>query len=400
MRVLVIDEEFPWPLNTGKRTRSFSLTKALAERDDVSYLAYGEADSDAVRAMEACGITCHCVPPPDRRQEGPKFYAKLLMNLVSSLPYIVSSHYTERFARRLAEVHREKPYDLVVCEWSPYSIFLKSTPELKSVIVAHNIEADIWRRYEENETNPLRRWYISIQRAKVESFERNCFSWSHGATAVTDADAQVIASYGVPYPVRTVENGVDVGYFVPTESEPDPDALVFTGSMDWRPNQDAVEFFVKEVFPGIRRERPGARITVVGRRPPRSIQDLGHVDGVTITGTVDDVRPFVEEAAVFVVPLRIGGGSRLKILEAMAMGKPVLSTSVGAEGLQVTDGQDIVLADGAEAFARATLELLDDRERQRRIARAGRALVEQRYHWDRLADVLHGYLIETLARST
>jgi polysaccharide biosynthesis protein PslH len=398
MNILVIDEEFPYPLNTGKRIRTFSLTKALSTRNRVSYLAYGSLDTEAAQFLQNHGITCHAVRPPDRRQSGPLFFARLLMNLWSPLPYIVTSHYTARFERTLKDLVRQHAYDVIICEWTPYAIFLKAAPETKSIIVAHNIESAIWRRYEENETNPARRVYIAIQRRKVERFERACFGWADGATAVSDIETGEIAAYGVDYPVQTVENGVDVDYFRPSDSPVDPDTLVFTGSMDWRPNQDAMDYFVKDVLPLARRYRPNLKLFIVGRKPPRHIEELGNVEGVTVTGTVDDVRPYIARATLYIVPLRIGGGSRLKILEAMAMRKPVLSTTVGAEGLRVTDGEHIVIADEASDFAAGIARCLDDRELCSRIADRGRLLVEQEYRWDRLGEKLHRYLEQVVTR--
>ncbi len=398
LKILVIDEEFPYPLNTGKRIRTFSLTKSLTRYNDVSYLAYGSPAQDSFKFIESNGITCHAVPPPDRGQYGPAFYWRLFANLFSDLPYIVTSHHTGRYADKLRELQAAHGYDLVICEWTPYAMFLKTLDGVKSIVVAHNIESNIWRRYEQNESNPFKRKYISIQRKKVENFERKCFAWSSGATAVSDIEAEEIAAFGVNYPVQTIENGVDTSYFAPIETVVDPNTLVFTGSMDWRPNQDAIEFFAAEIFPKVKAIRPEARVIVVGRRPPEHIRELGKTDGITITGTVEDVRPYIAGAALYVVPLRVGGGSRLKILEAMGMQKPVLSTSVGAEGLEVTDGEDIVIADGAQQFADSILRCLDNQTAMSKMAEAGHRLVEKQYRWESLGEKLDRYLAEVVAR--
>ncbi|MBD3256981.1 glycosyltransferase, partial [candidate division GN15 bacterium] len=190
------------------------------------------------------------------------------------------------------------------------------------------------------------------------------------------------------------DNGVDVEYFQPQNGQVDPNTLVFTGSMDGRPNQDAVEYFVTDVLPILRSARPEMKFVAVGRKPPAHIVELGKRDGVTITGTVDDVRPYIAKAALYVVPLRVGGGSRLKILEAMAMRKPVISTGVGAEGLEVTEGENIILTSGAEKLAESILLKLDDPEGCARLAEAGHKLVHERYRWQTLGDKLHAYIQE------
>ncbi len=399
MKLLVIDEEFPYPLNTGKRIRSFHLTKGLAQHHELTYLAYGEPDSEAAAYLREHRITPIAVPPPDRRQSGIKFYARLFFNLFSPYPYIVTSHYTEAFQKQVRELVGKERFEVVISEWTPYAIFLRQLEGCKRVIVAHNIESSIWRRYERNESNPLKRWYISIQRKKVEAFEKSCFRWVDGAISVSEAEAEELHAYGLPYRVGVVENGVDLDYFLPTEEESESSSLVFTGSMDWRPNQDAVSYFVKDIFPLIRSEKPEVTVTIVGRKPPKKITDLRQVPGVTVTGTVEDVRPYMAKAAVFIVPLRIGGGSRLKILEAMAMKKAVVSTSIGAEGLNVTPGRDILIGDTPEEFARQVLNCLDSPEVRKRLAEEGRALVRRQYGWERLSEKYARYLSELLGSS-
>lgn len=392
MKILLIDEEFPYPLNSGKRLRTYNLVKHLARTNDITYLAYGETGSGSFDAIKALGITPVAVSPPDRKQSGLQFYWRLLLNLLSPLPYIVTSHFTKRYQDALNQLLRAQKYDIVVCEWTPYAIFFKDIIECKKIIVAHNIESSIWKRYEKNEINLFKRLYISIQRRKVEKFERDCFRRIDGATTVTKMEAEELASYGLNFSPVVVENGVDCEYFTPGEQQPDPDQLVFTGAMDWRPNQDAVVYFVNEILPLIKKVKPNLVVNIVGRNPSRMITDLGFRGEVNVTGTVADVRPFVRPAAVYIVPLRIGGGSRLKILEAMAMKKAIVSTSVGAEGLAVTSGQDIVIADTPCGFARAVVELIDDPNLRDNLSHQGFELVHQHYRWEKIAAVFDNYL--------
>jgi sugar transferase (PEP-CTERM/EpsH1 system associated) len=399
MKLLIIDEEFPFPLNSGKRIRTYNLTRVLAAQNEITYLAYGNSDSEAYHSMKAINVSPECVQPINRKQSGLSFYWRLLTNLTSPYPYIVTSHYSDSFQKQLDECLKQTEYDLIICEWTPYAIFVKDILHIKRLIVAHNIETAIWQRYEQNERNPFRRMYISIQRAKVERFERQAFSWVNGATAVCQSEAESISSLGVSYPVEVIDNGVDLAYFKPANSKPKLHHLVFTGSMDWRPNQDAMIYFVHDILPLIRKQIPEVTFSIVGRKPPQKIIDLGSQKGVTVTGTVDDVRDYISEAAVYVVPLRIGGGSRLKILEAMAMEKPVISTSIGAEGLQVTDKKNIAIFDKPGDFADGVVALLQDAAYQQTLGKAGRELVEQNYGWDQLGKRLHAYLCQIAGKS-
>jgi len=395
-KLLVIDEEFPYPLNSGKRIRTFNLVKALSRYNSITYLAYGHERSDSFDYLMAHGITPIAVSPPNLRQHGIRFYGRLFANLFSAYPYIVTSHYTRRFHRLLARTASSGAFDLVICEWTPYAIFIKDLKAPKKIIVAHNIESSIWRRYESNETNPLRKAYISLQRSKVERFERRCFGWADGATAVSAADAEQLAATGAGYPVEVIDNGVDTEYYCRQQGEIDANMLVFTGAMDWRPNQDAAVYFVNEILPLIRRRRPDTTVAFVGRNPSRKVIDLGSTEGVTVTGTVDDVRPYIARAAVYIVPLRVGGGSRLKILEAMAMKKAIVSTDVGVEGLHVTADENILVAGEARAFARSVIRCLEDETLRGRLGDNGRRMVEQKYRWDLLGEKLHNYICSIL----
>ena len=386
MRILVLDEEFPYPANSGKRTRSFNIYCRLATQFEIQYLGYGEEGSTGARALREAGIKPMPVAARIPRQRGLAFYLRLIGNVASPLPYIVTSHFSGAYR---AEVRKSvatfKP-DLVVCEWTPYAIYVEKLRSIKKLVSTHNVEADIWRRYYENETNGLRRWYIREQWRKVRRFEQAALGWVDGAVAVSEADREYFAQHYPRLRTTVIQNGVDLNYFSVLPQPNQSRHLVFTGSMDWRPNQDAVRFFVNEILPLVRKTRPDVEVTFVGRSPPEDILRLAEVPGVHITGTVDDVRPYVKRSAVFIVPLRVGGGSRLKVLEALAMGRAVVSTTVGAEGLDVLEGEHVALADHPRVFAQTVLALLDDPGRRRRFAANGRYLVEQRYEWDSLAD--------------
>ncbi len=388
MKILILDEEFPWPLDTGKRIRSFNLIQRLAQRHQVRYMAYGHQASDSYQHLKKSGLTPVAVTPQVPRKSGPVFYLRLLMNLFSPQPYIVASHYSRVFAQTLqAEIAAQHP-DLVLCEWSPYAAFIRDLVGPKKLIVAHNIEHLIWQRYYDNETNPIKRWYIGVQTKKLKRFERAAFAWADGATAVSESEARTVESFAPKTKVTAIENGVDLDYFVPGPVPESSTRLVFVGSLDWRPNQDAVRYFVNDILPALAKIGVNATVDIVGRNPSSDLTALADDPAVNITGRVEDVRPYVEQAAVYVVPLRIGGGTRLKILEALAMKKAVVATSIGAEGLEVTDGENIMLADCPESFAEQIKQLLADKDLNRRLGEAGRTLVEERYGWDHLATKL------------
>jgi sugar transferase (PEP-CTERM/EpsH1 system associated) len=392
MNILILDEEFPYPLNTGKRIRSFNLTKRLAGHHKVHYLAYGREDADNFRALQNAGMNPKAVPPQVPAKSGFLFYIRLFFNLFSSFPYIVSSHYSMLFQKAVHKAILEIKPEIVISEWSPYAVFVKDIRGARRIIVAHNIEHSIWKRYYENEKWAPRKWYIGKQMTKVMNFERAAFNWMDGAIAVSEIEAATIREMNPKLTVQVIENGVDLEYFRPSVAKADGHQLIFVGAMNWRPNQDAIQHFVHDIFPIIRKKMPDIEVAFVGQDPPPQIKKLGDFPGVKIVGQVEDVRPYVMKAAVYIVPLRIGGGTRLKIVEALAMGKAVVSTLVGAEGLLVTDGREILLADTPEQFATAVIRLLNDVDLRERLGRAGRELVERHYGWNQLAERLNSFL--------
>ena len=392
MRILVLDEEFPWPLNTGKRIRSYNLNQRLAARHELHYVAFGSENSESYRTLHQAGMNPVTVAGGPTQKSGIGFYLRLLINMFDRRPYIVSSHYSHKYQSCLDGLVEKTRPDIIICEWTPYAAYVQNRYSCRKIIVAHNIESIIWERYYENESNMLRKWYIGKQYVKVQRFEQEALNWVDGFTAVSSVEVSQLSSQAPSALSEVIDNGVDLNYFIPSNQSASGKELVFTGSMDWRPNQDAALYFVEEIYPLLRQRDPEITATFVGRNPPERIERLNEIDGIAITGTVDDVRPYIDRAALYIVPLRIGGGSRLKILEALAMKKAVLSTTVGAEGLDVCHGEDIIIADSAEPFAEKILMLLSDREFAIRLGENGRRLVEKSYGWDSLAEKLDQFL--------
>jgi glycosyltransferase involved in cell wall biosynthesis len=357
-------------------------------------VGYGSRDSEAARALEHQGIQPIAVTARIPAKEGLLFYLRLLRNLLSPLPYIVTSHYSLSYARAVRDSLSQFQPDVVLCEWTPYARYVRGLKGFKTLVSTHNVEADIWKRYAENEPNLLRRAYIREQWRKVERFENEALRSTEGMLAVSHQDLERLSTRQSGLQAALIPNGVDLSYFSVMAQPISRRELVFTGSMDWRPNQDAARYFCSEILPLLKQRSEDIECTFVGRSPPDDIRRLANIPGVHISGTVEDVRPYVERAAVYVVPLRIGGGSRLKILEALAMGRAVVSTTIGAEGLDLVDGKHVVLADDAQSFADAVLQLLSDPSRCQSLATEGRKLVETQYGWDALADRLNKFIVE------
>lgn len=253
------------------------------------------------------------------------------------------------------------------------------------VLFEHNVEYLIWQRLARIESRLWRRPFLEIEWRKLRHAEASACTAADLTIAVSPDDRARLLAIAPTAAIASIPTGVDTGYFAPIGKPEIPGRLVFSGSMDWHPNEDAVLWFADTMLPRIRRRVPHATLTIVGRNPSARVRDLAHREGIAVTGTVDDVRPHIDAAEVFVVPLRAGSGTRLKIFEALAMAKPVVSTTVGAEGLSLDPGREVVLADTPELFADAVCALLADPARRRALGETGRVLVDTHYSWAQVA---------------
>lgn len=396
LRVAVLDEELPFPLTSGKRIRTFNLLARLAARHRVTVLCHKNPDRDESLAAEGAfreaGIETVVVERAVPPKSGAGFYARLAGNLLSPLPYSVATHAGPALADAVRAFAAEDAVDVWHCEWTPYAQVLRDAlgerlAGSRWCVMAHNVESLIWRRYAETAGNPLTGWYVRQQLRKFEQFERWAYAHATASVAVSREDAALMRSEFGAARVSVVENGVDVNYFRPqTDVERDPARMLFMGSLDWRPNQDAAVQLLTDVLPKVRAHVPSATAVLVGRRPPEWLRaKAAATPGAELHADVPDVRPFLARCGFLVVPLRIGGGSRLKILEALAAGTPVVSTRMGAEGLELTPARDLLVAEAqgdlvnaALAAARRPDELADTAER-------GRRQVLANYSWELLA---------------
>ncbi len=387
MRVLALDEALPWPLDSGKRIRTWALLSRLA-RDFEIVLAYPEAEPpsrEAVAAFGDAGIALRAVPRRALGKRGVRFAWDLLRNVVLPMPYMVMAHAPRGVRREVAAILGRERFDLVHVEWTPLVRNVPADARLPVVVAAHNVETAIWERTLEAERRPLRRAYVALQVVKVRRFERRALARADRVIAVSPDDAERIRAETGQTRITVVPNGVDPRTFAPRDDvRPVPGSAVFVGSLDWRPNQDGLIWFLDEVWPRVLARRADATFVAVGRAPPAWLaRRLGSAPRTRLVADAPDVRPYVLGAATSVVPLRIGGGSRLKILEALAMERPVVSTTVGGEGLDL--GEGVAVADGPEGLADAIENVFERPDEARRAARRGRETVLRHHAWDVLA---------------
>ncbi|HKS28526.1 MAG TPA: glycosyltransferase [Pyrinomonadaceae bacterium] len=390
MRILWLKTELLHPVDKGGKIRTYQMLRELKRQGhEITYLTLddGAGSADArERAVEYCDrlIT---VPHRTRPKFSAGFYAELALNLASSLPYFMRKYKSDGMRAEILRLVRQESFDVLVCDFLQPSVNVPFEVDLPTVLFQHNVEAMIWKRHYEVQTNPLKKLYLRGQWRKSFAYERDACRRFDRVVAVSEEDRERMErEYGLSE-VFDVPTGVDTEFFRPRGMEKrEPHNLVFTGSMDWLPNEDAIQYFTKEILPLIRQRVPDVSLTVVGRNPYPSLIELSKRDSsVVVTGRVDDVRPYMERAAAYIVPIRIGGGTRLKIYEAMAMEKPIVSTTVGAEGLPVKDGEELLLADEAEAFAAEVVRVLEDESFARELGARAARVVRESFGWDKVS---------------
>jgi glycosyltransferase involved in cell wall biosynthesis len=389
MRILWLKTELLHPVDKGGKIRTYQMLKELKREHQITYLTLDDGTGSA-DARELAAEYCHevvCVPHRTRPKFTAGFYGDLAVNLASPLPYFVKKYDSAEMRREVSRRAKEGRFDVLVCDFLVSSIDVPHAVRSPSVLFQHNVEAMIWKRHYQVQGNPLKRAYLYGQWRKTLRYEGAACRRFDRVVAVSREDREIMVRDYKVESVADVPTGVDTDYFAPCHTATRlPNDLVFTGSMDWLPNEDAIRYFVEQIMPRVREAVPGVTLTVVGRNPYPGLVELGKRDPtVTVTGRVDDVRPFMERAALYVVPIRIGGGTRLKIYEAMAMEKPIVSTRIGAEGLSVTNGVDIVLADTPGDFAEQVVGLLKNDGRAREIGLRAAERVRSGFGWDRVA---------------
>lgn len=391
MKVAFVTAYPPYPLNTGGRIRTFHLLKRISQVHDLTLVTASatredEAALSALReSIPRITIRAARVPPRHgllRRGLG------AARSLTGPLPYTWAAYAHRQFRANLRAALEERAFDVVHCDHTHIAHTLFGLPTPPRVLNAHNIESVIVQRVAQHEASPWKKRLIEWQYAKTLQAEANAHRLFDRSVVVSEVDRAALERMIPGVSISVVPNGVEVGGADSTAERPEPNVMVFVGAMDWFPNVDAVNFFVREVFPRIKRRVPLAQFWVVGRNPPASVIRQQTEEGVRVVGTVDDVRPFLARARLVVVPLRIGGGTRLKILEAWALRKPVLSTVIGAEGLLALDGENIALADTPEEMAVRAVRLVTHPEEAARLGEAGRQVVEQHFTWTRVAERL------------
>jgi polysaccharide biosynthesis protein PslH len=395
MKILWVKHGKLLPVDTGGNIRSYNILRHLSLRHDVTLIssysgkqAPGYEQELRQRFAKSIAICTHAPEDLDGIvKQGTHYIARA----ASSVPYAVSKFTAPNVQQTVKRELDNGAFDVAVCDFLAVSLNFPKQLNTPTVLFQHNVEASIWQRQAEHEKHWLKKLVFSMEASKMRSYEAESIKRFHHVIAVSDVDRKLMGGVD-PEKISVVPTGVDLQQFRPQEnSSAVGHEVLFLGSMDWEANVDAVIYFCEKIWPRVLSNIPDAKFRIVGRNPHPSVLKLVS-RAVEVTGTVPSVVEYLKSAAVVVVPLRIGGGTRLKIYEAMAMGKAIVSTPIGAEGLDVNNGKDIILSERPDDFANQIISLLSDKPARERLGKAA-TQTASKYDWSAVADrferVLH-----------
>lgn len=390
MHILFLSRWFPYPPDNGARIRVFNLLRQLAVEHTVDLVTF-VTEPVHESSLAALRTVCRRVEMFAYRSFRPNSIAAAA-GFLSSKPRSVIDTYNEAMAAAVLQLHEQIPYDVVIAsefDMAPYAQLLPDPV----VRIWEEIElAMIYENYNK-QSQGLRRVRHGLTWWKTSGYTRKTLRSFHGCTVVSGEESRIVAPLTTSAcPIAVIPNGVDVTAYAGDFGPPTPDTLVYAGALTYQANFDAMAYFIGEILPLIQAQRPHVTLTITGRTDGVALTRLPKNDAVLFTGYLADIRPTVAQSWACIVPLRVGGGSRLKILEALALGTPVISTTKGAEGLALTPGADLLIGDGPDGFAAATLRLLGDANLRASLSRQGKETVTERYDWQGIGQKLRSFV--------
>ena len=402
MKILWASPNLLHPTTKGGQIRTLEMMRILRRHHEIHYVTFTDADPDTAEGLKRSEEYCsrlHTLPRQLVSKRSPRFALQLAAGVMSELPVAILRYDSAAMRSKIGGLLASGGFDRAVCDFLVSSRYFPGLS--RCLFFPHNVETLIWQRHAETAGDAVRRWYFRGQAARMFRYEQSVAREAGHIVAVSEKEAGLFCTMFGAARAGSIDTGVNLDYFTPPDPLPEVPRfdLVFVGSMDYLPNIDGVSWFLREILPLIRRARPEVSVAIAGRGPSSEIQSLAAAAGVTVTGTVPDVRPYLWGSHLSIVPLRIGGGTRLKVYEAMGARSPIVSTTIGAEGLAIHPPHDICLADTAETFSAQVLALLDQPEKRARLAAAAWEMVNQRFTWEAVTKGFERILEEAPAAS-
>jgi len=378
--LLFLTNLFPFPLDDGATFKTYYTLRYLSRKFEITLVSFYRSQEELAFRKELGHFCKDIIVIPLKRSKW-RDIGNVILSLINRKPFLIERDHSRKMWRAIEEVLHRGPFSLIYVDHLHMSQYIRAQEPTKKILDEHNVEAEIARRYSQIERSWLRKCLAYIDYRKLKTYEaRECRKYDQ-VFVVSRNDQHLLENLGVRN-VSCIPIGVDTQKLLPLELNQGSKKIIFMGTMYWPPNIDAVQWFCREIFPLIKLKCPDCQFLIIGKKPPRSVRKLARDRGVVILGYVEDPTERLRDCAAFIVPLRIGGGIRVKILNAFAWGLPIVSTTVGAEGIAVTSGENILIEDQPEGFATAVIRLMDDLPLRENLSKNGRQLAVKAYDWE------------------
>jgi len=399
LRILFLSQRFLFPMDTGGKIRTGKILGQLSKMHHVTVISNVESPKDDPY-LDGTDLFCNKfirVPWVEVKRFTTAFYWKIFKYSFSRYPISMLNDYSSELENAVLTELENGKYDIAICDFMQSALNFKKVNNIPIMLFQHNVESVIAQRHMQRSKDPISKIFWWLQFRKMYYYEKKMCQRFDSVVAVSDADKTKMENWYGLKKVFTIPTGVDIEYFNENMGIKEKNQLVYVGAMDWLPNEDAVIFFLKDIFPLVKGHIPDVNLKIVGRNPSPKLEKVitGHKN-VELTGWVEDTRPYIAESAVFIVPIRIGGGTRMKIYQAMAMSKAVVSTSIGAEGLPLENDKHIIFADDNKSFANSIMTLLNNAEKRKKIGETARQYVYENFRWENVAKVFIDICKETV----
>ncbi|MCX5699821.1 MAG: glycosyltransferase family 4 protein [Candidatus Omnitrophica bacterium] len=356
MKALFFIRDLPEPAHNGYKKRNFYLIKELESRGIQVILKVESPGNSKIKA--------------------------LFFSLFSVLPFSVKLRTSGKIKKKIAGYLKENPVDIIICDAVQRALNIPLDNPAYKILYEHNIESMIIKRYAQKEKNIFKKVFAFLECWKLSNFEKKMWNKFDCSIACSPVDKKIMLRYAPESKVHLINNGVESAYYSSNSNIIEKNTLIYTGQIGWYPNEDALVYFINEILPLVKQAVPEVKLWIVGNKPSDKIKEFSQKNSnITVTGFVEDVRELMQKACVYIVPLRIGSGTRLKILEALSMKKAVVTTTIGCEGIEVENNQHLLIRDAPEEFAKAVLDVLKNEALRISLGENGRKLIEEKYDW-------------------
>jgi glycosyltransferase involved in cell wall biosynthesis len=379
MNILFLSSKSPYPLKDGHSLRTYNLLKQVSKNNNIFFLTYflnTDEEENFNELKKVCryakGFRLHI------NNSSASLVLALFKNIFSELPFVAQKYRSKEMINEIKRILNEEKIDLVHVDILPLMNYFELFKSYPVILVEHNVESLLLRRRIRYTKNIIFKFFLWTQYLKLFTFEKRQIGRAKCCISVSNQEKEILKDMSKKTFTEVIPNGVDVNYFYPQDKDQEKDSLIFVGGLNWFPNLDGMLFFYEKILPVINKLAGEIEITVIGKEN----KYFKYAKGLQQLGCVADVRQHVLSAKVFIVPLRIGGGTRLKILDAMAMGKAIVSTSIGCEGLDVENGVHLIIEDNPYSFAKAVVELLNNGKKRKWLGENARRLTEEKYNWE------------------